>query len=168
MKKLFSLLFISMLALFFVSCNNDDDNNYVDNDTYPVVLDIKNENFTWDNTLGYNISKTFSSPLGSVDMVLIYRQSGTDNGNPVWQQIPRTLFLDQGELDYDFDFTVNDIVIYAGGTYDLATTPQYLNGQTFRVVLIPASQGKNANIDYSNYDSVIQYFKIDESKVKTL
>lgn len=167
MKKLISLLFLSLLAFFVISCDNDDD-TYVDNDTYPVVLNISNENFTWDSNLGYNISKTFSSSLGSADMVLIYRQNGTSEGNPIWQQIPRTLYVTQGELDYDFDFTVNDIVIYAGGTYDLSTTPQYLNNQTFRVVLIPASQGKNANVDYSDYNSVIKYFKIDDSKVKTL
>ena len=43
----------------------------------------------------------------------------------------------------------------------------YLNNQVFRVVLIPAS-GKNANVKYDDYKSVVEYYKIDESKIKTL
>jgi hypothetical protein len=43
---------------------------------------------------------------------------------------PRTLFLTEGELDYDFDFS-EDFTIYAGGTYDLSATPQYIDNQTF-------------------------------------
>ncbi len=101
--------------------------------------------------------------------MLIYRKAGTaSDGSAVWQSIPRTLYLDNGdELDYDFDFTRNDIMIYANGNYDISTTPEFINNQTFRVVLVPASaSSRNANVDYSNYESVIKYFNIDDSKVK--
>jgi hypothetical protein len=72
-------------------------------------------------------------------------------------------------LDYDFDFTKNDIQIYADGNYDVSTTPEYLNNQTFRVVLVPTSSGaKNANLNYNDYNSVIKFYNIDDSKVKNL
>ena len=53
------------------------------------------------------------------DMLLIYKSIGsTDDGYPIWQQIPITFYLDGGhELDYNFDFTRYDFVIYAGGTF---------------------------------------------------
>ena len=172
MKKFFPFLLLAFFALTIISCDNDDDRDYTDNDTYSVVLDIKNESFTYDKDLGYVIHKSFTNPLYNSDVVLIYRQSGTDNGNPIWQQIPRTLYLNQGELDYDFDFTINDIAIYAGGNYDISTTPQFLNNQNFRVVLVPASFGRATssagNVDYSDYNSVIKYYNIDDSKVKSL
>lgn len=170
MKKLFSFLFLGLLCLTLLNCKDDND-NVQDNDTYPVVLEIRNENFAYNANDGYNIYKQFSQPLYQYDMVLVYRQAGVSNGNAVWQQIPRTLYFNQeqdgfnGELDYDFDFTANDLMIYAGGTYNLATTPQYINNQTFRVVLIPAS-GRMANIDYSDYNAVIKYYGIDDSKIK--
>ena len=170
MKKYFTLLLMAIFSFAAVSCDNRNDDVIVqDNDTYPVVLDINNVNFSNDVTNGYFINRSFTTPLVNTDVVLIFRKAASaSDGSAVWQSIPRTLYLDAGnELDYDFDFSRNDIMIYANGNYDISTTPQYLNGQTFRVVLVPASTGgKNANVDYSDYKSVVKYFKIDDSKVK--
>ena len=165
-----------LMAIFtFAAVSCVDRNNDVvvqDNDTYSVILDINNVNFAYNAQDGYNISRSFTKPLVSTDVVLIYRKTGSaTDGSPVWQSIPRTLYLSEGkELDYDFDFSKNDIMIYANGNYDVSTTPTYLNNQTFRVVLVPASAGgKNSNVvDYSDYNSVIKYFNIDDSKIKTL
>lgn len=172
MKKYFTLLLLAIFGFAAVSCNDRNDDVIVqDNDTYSVVLDINNVNFAYNADDGYFISRSFTKPLVSTDVVLIYRKgSSAPDGSPVWQMIPRTLYLTGGnELDYDFDFSKNDIMIYANGNYDISTTPQYLNSQTFRVVLVPASAGgKNANVDYSNYESVIKYFNIDDSKVTSL
>ena len=169
MKKLFSLLMMAFLALTFVACTNDDTRTN-DKDTYPVAYDVT-ENFQ--NTNGkYIISKKFQSAIPTTDVILVYRKYGTDNGNPIWQQIPRTLFLNEGELDYDFDFTRNDVAIYAGGNITFANQTAtwqntYLNNQTFRIVFVPASAGK-ANVDYSNYNEVVKFYNINESKIKTL
>lgn len=170
MKKYFTLIVLAVFSFAVVSCDTRNDNVIVqDNDTYSVVLDINNVNFSYDAQNGYFISRSFTKPLISTDVVLIYRRTGSaSDGSAVWQSIPRTLYLDNGnELDYDFDFSRNDIMIYANGNYDISTTPAFLNNQTFRVVLVPASAGgKNANVDYSNYESVVKYFNIDDSKVK--
>lgn len=170
MKKYFTLILVAIFSLVAVSCDSRNDDVIVqDNDTYSKVLDINNVNFSYNTTDGYFISRSFTKPFVSTDVVLIYRKSGaTSDGSTVWQAIPRTLYLMDGdELDYDFDYSRNDIMIYANGNYDIATTPQFLNNQTFRVVLVPASAGgKNANVDYRDYNSVIRYFNIDDSKVK--
>ena len=165
-------MLMAIFSIVAISCDNRDDDVIVqDNDNYSVVLDINNVNFSNNAQDGYFISRSFTKPLFNTDVVLIYRKVDTTNdGSPVWQSIPRTLYLTNGnELDYDFDFSKFDIMIYANGNYDISTTPQFLNNQTFRVVLVPASKGsKNANVDYSDYNSVIKYFNIDDSKVKTL
>ena len=173
MKKYFLVALMGIFSVgTIVSCSDRNDDVYVENtDTYPVVLDINNVNFVNTPQDGYNISRSFTKPLVDTDVVLIYRKAGNaTDGSTVYQSIPRTLFVGDGkELDYDFDFTKNDIMIYANGNYDISTTPQFLNAQSFRVVLVPASMGgKNANIDYSNYESVIKFFKIDETKIKSL
>lgn len=166
MKKLFSFLMIAFLGMIAISCVDRIDDPVNDQDTYSVAYDLNNVSFTNNSTTGYTISRTFNNPLYNGDVVLVYRMDGTTtNGSPIWQQIPRTLYLNQGELDYDFDFSKNDVQIYAGGTYDLATTPQYINNQTFRVVIVPASTGK---VDYSNYEAVASMLGITEKDIKKL
>ncbi len=157
-----------MLGFLFVSCTTESRDN-IDNDTYSKVYDVT-ANFQ--NTNGkYVISRSLS--IASTDVVLVYRRSGVDGNNSVWQQIPRTLFLNEGELDYDFDFTKNDIGIYVGGNFNIGAQPStfqnsYINNQTFRVVLVPASAGARMNVDHSDYDAVIKHYNIDDSKVKSL
>lgn len=152
------------MGLFIFSCDNRDEVIAPqDNDTYARVIDYKNISFT-NTPNGFRIARNLPFVMYDSDVVLIYRQTGTlNNGSPVWQSIPTTLYLQQGELDYDFDFSKVDFTIYADGTYNIGTTPEFLNNQTFRVVMVPASF-KNANVDYKDYNSVIKYFNIDDSK----
>lgn len=164
---------IAVFAISFTSCSNDDDRiqNTVDYDTYSLVYDLKNINFQLVNGF-YQIQKNFNNPLYESDVVLVYRKVGnTNNGAPIWQLIPITYYLNGGhEVDYTFDFSRYDIVIYTGGTFDLALAPEYINNQTFRVVTVPAEYGKNAEnqVDYSDYEAVIDYFKIDDTKIINL
>lgn len=169
MKKLFPFLLVLITSFFLFNCKEDDDVQVqVD---YPAVYDLRNVNFSYNATDGWTYGQSFKNPLLDQDYVVIFRQTGTSGNAPVWQQIPRTLYLDQGELDYDFDFSKNDFMIYAGGTYDLSTTPQYLNNQTFRVVLVPAVYGKNTtseDLKKLSYEEIIAKYNIDDTKVGTL
>ena len=169
MKKLFPFLLLFITSFILFNCKEDDEVQVqVD---YPAVYDLRNVNFSYNATDGWTYGQSFKNPLLDQDYVVIFRQTGTSGNAPVWQQIPRTLYLNQGELDYDFDFSKNDFMIYAGGTYDLSTTPQYLNNQTFRVVLVPAVYGKNATLEdlkKLSYEEIIAKYNIDESKIGTL
>lgn len=148
-------------------CTVNEDN--VDNDTISEVFEIKNVNFGFNPTDGYTIYRSFNPQIFPSDVVLIYRLSGLINSNtPIWQAIPRTLYLPQGELDYDFDFSSIDFTIYAGGNYNLALTPSFLNNQTFRIVIVPGFFSKNSSVDLNDYNAVIKAFNIDDSKVKVL
>jgi len=169
MKKLTSLFLVVIFAFATFSCRSNDDIVYVDYDTYPVAYDIKNENFQFINNT-WQISKTFYNPMYSTDMLLMYMKVGeTNDGFPIWQQIPITFYLNDGhEVDYNYDFSRYDFVIYAGGTFDLTNTSYVIN-KTFRVLLIPADYGgKSAQVDYSNYNDVIEYYSIDDSNPMNL
>ena len=170
MKKILTLFaVVGMMA--FSSCSNDDD---VDNNTISEVFQISNVNFDFNNVDGYNISRELDPLLYDEDVILIYRQIGFISGSnaPIWQLIPRTIYLQQGELDYDYDFSNEHFIIYARGTYDLELTPQYLDNQTFRIVIVPGSPSGTAKSvnkpDYSDYNAVIAKYGIDDSKVKEL
>lgn len=132
------------------------------------VFELKNINFGYNSTDGYTIYQKLTPAIYSSDVILIYRLSGTINSTtPIWQLIPRTLFLSQGnELDYDFDFSKDDFTIYAKGNYDLATTPQYLDNQTFRIVIIPGSFSTTLNT--SDYSAVMSALKINENQIQKI
>lgn len=133
------------------------------------VFELQNINFQLNQNNEYTIFQNLNPVILDSDNILIYRMSGTINSQtPIWQLIPRTLFLDEGELDYDFDFSRVDFTIYAGGTYNLALTPQFIQNQTFRIVIIPGYFSKGNNVDLNNYDAVIDYFNINDSNIKVL
>lgn len=74
-------------------------------------------------------------------------------------------------MDYDFDFSKQDFTIYAGGTYNLALTPQYINNQTFRIVIIPgyfSGRSSAGSVDLSNYNEVIKHYGINDNNIKIL
>ena len=134
------------------------------------VIELQNVNFGYDSTNGYTIYRTLSPSIYVSDNILVYRLTGTiDSNTPIWQLIPRTLYLSQGDLDYDYDFSKVDFTIYAGGTYNLALTPSYLTNQTFRIVILPGYFiNKSKQIDTSNYYEVIKAYNIDDSNVKII
>lgn len=131
------------------------------------VFELKNINFTYDANDGYLIYQKLTPVIYNSDVILIYRLSGTINSStPIWQLIPRTLYLTQGELDYDFDFSKEDFTIYAGGNYNLATTPQYINNQTFRIVIVPGSFSTTVNT--SNYAEVMSALNFKENQIQKI
>jgi hypothetical protein len=134
-----------------------------------AVLEYPHVNLTLDQNGDYTFYRQISSNLE--DNVVIYRLSGTiDSQTPIWQPIPRTLYLDNGkEFDYDYDFSREDFKIYARGNYNIETTPNYLYNQTFRVVIIPGNfANKGINLTQMDYKSLIAKFDIDDTKIKTM
>jgi hypothetical protein len=158
MKKLTLIVaFIGMVML--QACSNDTETVVVDNTVYPQVYELRNVNFGLDPNEGYLIRQDFPSNIEVLqqDVVLMYRLSGTvDSNTPIWQQIPRTLFLPEGELDYDFDFTKFDFSIYAGGIVIIPT------------VFANKVAAGTKTVDYSNYEEVIKALKIDATAIQRL
>lgn len=167
MKKYFTLFVLALFGSFILS--NCTRTEYVDNgvdyDTYSVVYDATG---TFAASNNYTLAFDWPQQLYNTDVVLIYRQAGNSGGSPVWQQIPRTVYLPNSEeFDYDFDFTIYDAEIYIDAT-NISSIPaaDYLNNQTFRMVIVPASAGKN--VDLTSYQKVIKFYNIDDKKVINL
>jgi hypothetical protein len=172
MKKITLLIaFIGMIAL--QSCTVNEENDNVDNDTIAEVFELRNVNFNYNSsTGGYFIYRSLNPQIYASDNILIYRMSDLiDSNTPVWQLIPRTLYLSGGdELDYDYDFSREDFTIYADGTYNLSETPEYIFNQTFRIVIIPGyfSNRSDVQVDFNDYNAVIETFGINPNNIKNL
>lgn len=159
MKKLFTLLFVSVFAL--TSCSNDGaigprGPEGPQGPPGPAgeigkVIDIEGdfnagneyEIFAEFNDLGVEVFET--------DAVLVYLKVGEDgmaDGQPVevFRMLPQTYYLDGGILQYNYDFTFFDIAIFLDGTIDPATLDaSYTDDQVLRIVVLPAEFAATAN-----------------------
>ncbi|MFN3754941.1 hypothetical protein [Flavobacterium sp.] len=160
MKKITLILaFIGMITL--QSCSNNDD---IDNDTIGEVFEYTNVNFFPND---YSVVLQYPHPIFNSDMVLVYRLSGSFQGEDIWKPLPETYYFGDGTLDlrYDFDFTRFDAQVYMEG-FDLAgVSSSYRLNQILRVVVIPAAFGKNSTVNLNDYNAVVSAFNIDESKI---
>lgn len=174
MKKIITLFaVIGMLVLH--GCTVTTETNTVDNDTIAEVFQLNNASFNYTVKDGFYIDEDINPLLYDEDVVLIYRQIGNINATnaPIWQLIPRTIYLENSrELDYDFDFSNEHFIIYVRGNYDLRLTPNYINNQTFRIVIVPGSKSGSAKFanknDFSDYNAVVKKYNIDDNNVKIL
>jgi len=170
MKKIFLLLAVVAGMALTQSCEGDqgpkgDPGTNIEAE----VFELRNVDFVFDQG-EYKISQQLTPAILDSDVILIYRLAGTINPTtPIWEPIPRTLYLgptQELELDYDFDFSPVDFTIYAGGNYDLSTTPNYLNDQTFRIVIVPGYFSNKVNT--KNFEEVTAALKLtDEDFTKS-
>jgi len=106
------------------------------------------------------------------DVVLVYilwEQVEDDYGEPVdvWRLLPQTVVLDEGVLQYNFDYTFSDVQIYLDGTIDPATAlPAETQDQVFRIVVLPAAFAREQNVDVSNFSGVINALKLSPDAIQ--
>jgi hypothetical protein len=103
------------------------------------------------------------------DIVAVYWLWDEDGeaGN-IWQPLPASVYFEDGsEMQYTFDHTVLDVQLLLYGNTDLSTVgDEYTQGQTFKVVILPADYVQANNIDLNNFQEVMEV--VDQSKIQQL
>ena len=160
MKKFTLVLaFIGMITLQGCTKTETITNNFLSE-----VFEYSNVNFFPND---YSVVLTYPHSILSSDMVLVYRLSGSFQGEDIWKLLPETYYFDDGTLDlrYDNDFTRFDTEIHLEG-FDLAgVNNSYKLNQIFRVVVVPGNFGKNNKMNIKDYKAVLKSLNIDESKI---
>lgn len=110
----------------------------------------------------YQISYELPAPIVESNVLLIYRLAGVDQGKDVWTILPQTVYFNEGILNYGFDFTLDDFLLFMDGTinFDLLGS-DWTDNQVFRIVVVP-SNFPDARIDYSDYEGVTELLGIEE------
>ena len=170
MKKI--LLLLAMTGtLAFTGCTNDDEPDIIENN-YTVkaeVFELSNVDFDPSNQFSilYNLG---TAPLQPADMILVYRLRNVLEGRDIWELIPRTYyFANEQELDYDYNFTRNDIELYLSFTdgLNMAAIPEFTQNQVFRIMIIPGWDN-TARLDKTDYEAVANRYGISESNIKKI
>jgi len=135
------------------------------------------EGFTFDYIVDFtspDYASTLTFPetfqMLESDVALVYFVWGTtDNELEIWRQIPQTLFLEEGLLQYNFDFTIDDVVVFMEADFDMSVLgADYTDDWIVRVVVVPAqdaSNGRIAGVDLSDYNAVKEYFNLQDLPV---
>jgi hypothetical protein len=186
MKKIITVLLISVFAL--TSCG-DDGAMGPQGPQGPAGADgLDGLGYTFEETVTFeydsdvNLYSTFIDIPENVvtidpdaDAVLIYRLNvieATDGSNlDTWSLIPQNFFLDEGIIQYVYNHTVNDVEVIIDGNFDLSILgSQFVENQTFRVVVIPSSSNfaQTTGLDISNLDAVMHALDLKESDVNKL
>lgn len=141
------------------------------------VYDITGD-FTPGNN--YSILSVFSEDAPSVevfetDVVLVYilwdQLDDPDGGAPIdlWRLLPQTRLLDQGILQYNYDYTFQDVSIFMEAEFDLTTLPPGdTDQQTFRIAILPADGISDAGLDTANMRAVLDYMNVMEAEIPKL
>ena len=163
MKKIMALL--AVVGLFSLQgCTTTD--NSVDNDTIAEVFETNSVSFTPANN--YIVRYNFPGANYPDDMVLVYRLTGTVNGNDLWEFLPETYYFTDGTRDFSYNFNFSKVYvdIYLNSE-NLSSVPSgnRLN-QIFRIVVVPANLVQG--VDKNNYPAVISALKINESQIQKI
>lgn len=124
----------------------------------------KQGDFTADNNymLYYQFPGNFK--VYDSDVVLVYILWEQSNGLDVWRLMPQTVALktiypDWSETDvlqYNFDYTYNDVQIFLEGTLDFSTLlPAETDNQVFRIVVLPADFVAQKSVDINDFNSLL-------------
>ena len=181
MKYFGKILFA--FSVLFISCEGDpgppgfDGQDGLDGLDGDTLLGTVFETQPIDFTVGNEFWSVFTFPnnfeVFDTDAILVYLlEDVTDDGNggeaDIWTPLPQTYFLDEGTLLYSFNHTYFDVAIFLDGDYDLSLTPDgFSQNQIFRIVVVPADPFTSADLDTSNFQSVLNALgKTDSDIIK--
>ncbi|MGB5314782.1 MAG: collagen-like protein [Robiginitalea sp.] len=109
------------------------------------------EVFETDVVLVYILWDQIDDPTGPID---------------IWRLLPQTLLLQQGILQYNYDFTFEDVSIFLESDFNLGFLgPGDTNNQVFRIAILPADGAGKRNLDTSNIQEVMEYLQVTEANI---
>ena len=162
MKKILSILFVSVLLLF--SCEGEQgppgfdglngiDGGIIVSNAFEIQVDFNLAN-------NYEIIEPYGFDVYPYDVTLVYILWETLDGQDIWRLIPQSVEFPDGMLTYNFDFTQNDVRLFLDGTTDFnLLAPEWTDNQVFRVVVVPADNVDG--LDISNLNAVMKANNIE-------
>jgi hypothetical protein len=106
----------------------------------------------------YDFPQDFEIYETDVVLVYILWEVVTVSGKQtdVWRLLPQTVILDDGILQYNFDYTVADVKIFLEGTTDFNNLlPAETDNQVFRIAVLPADFIAKKSVDINDFNSLI-------------
>lgn len=132
------------------------------------LFEYSNVDFTapeYDIVLDY--PEDFEGRESDVALVYLLWEVTTDNdGNnlEIWRQMPQTVFTENGQIQYNFDFTMFDTRLFLTTEFDPSLLqPIDTDDWIVRVVIVPGNfWGGRTSLDHSDYNAVKEAYGLPE------
>lgn len=137
------------------------------------VFEIEGD-FTPENDFSLYFEFPQTTTVYESDIVLVYilwEQAEDDYGDllDVWRLLPQTVVLDDGVLQYNYDFTFLDVLVFLEGTIDFNTLlDAETMDQVFRIVVLPADYAISSTLDVTDYDQMMKSLGINKGLVQKI
>lgn len=120
-----------------------------------------------DYMLYYEFPNNFEIYNG--DVILVYILWDVTSGLDVWRLLPQTVVLQEGILQYNYDFTIADVQIWLEGTVPFNTLlPAETDNQIFRIAVLPAELAKDKSLDVSDLNAIMNKMKINPDSINRM
>lgn len=173
-----TITFISLLitAIIFSSCEGPMGPPGMDGldgtSLMGTIFEIEGD-FTSGNEykLFYEFPNDFTVYDSDIVMVYLLWEQVEISGQTrdVWRALPQSIVLQEGILQYNFDYTVEDVQIFLDGDIDFNTLlPAEKDNQVFRIAVLPADFVDNKNIDLMNLEAVMGAMEIKADLVEPI
>ncbi|MCK3683550.1 hypothetical protein [Maribellus sp. YY47] len=172
MKKLANI-FLLAAALIISACEGpvgppglpgEDGYNFIG-----TVFEMENIDFNSGN--GYSVIEDFPSNVTvyNSDVVLVYILWEQDNGLDVWRLMPQTVVLDEGVIQYNYDYTLENVRVFLEFTIpEEQLQAGETDNQIFRVAILPAEFASRKDVDINDINTVINAPNIQMKDLGTL
>lgn len=122
-----------------------------------------------DYTIFYEFPADFEIYESDVVLVYILWETANDGELDVWRLLPQTVVLEEGILQYNFDFTVADVQIYLEGTLPMDLyLPSETDNQIFRIAVLPADFAAKKSIDVNDLGAIMETLKIQPNSLERI
>lgn len=161
-KKIFSLF---LIVLLFSACEGPagppgppgEEGAILVANAFEIEVDFNAAN-------EYRIIEDYGFEVFPFDVTLVYILWDQNNGTDIWRLLPQIVEFNEGQLQYNFDFTQNDVSIFLDGTINFDILgDEWTQNQVFRVVVIPADNIDG--LDINNMEAVMKAGRIVDSMV---
>lgn len=120
------------------------------------IFEIQGD-FTSDNN--YTLYTEYPSEIEvyESDVVLVYILWEVVDGMDVWRLCPQTVVLDEGVIQYNFDYTYADVQIFLEFTVpESSLLPAETDNQVFRIAVLPADFAALKSVDVSDFNTILR------------
>ena len=185
MRKLLQLLGLFLVIIASVACEGPEglpgrdgfdgapgrDGEDGEDGLIATVYEVDQVNFTEDNNFGINFE--FPEALFESDVVFVYRLEAAVDGKAVWEPLPTaTIYfddnddgIDDGFLQYRFNFTFDDVDILIESDDALALNSDFVENQVFRIVIVPGAFGNTKNAKNKSLEELMIIYNMEEKDV---
>lgn len=101
------------------------------------------------------------------DVVLVYLLYSTENDQDIWRLMPVSFFNSRGTLNLNYDFTQNDVNIFAEASFPLNADQDHFDNEIARIIVVPAAESSNYRkgvINFENFEEVKAAYGLKEPK----